>query len=262
VSNLILRTDGTILYEYNEEDGKKKDRVVEYNKILAYLGMRTDIEEGFKVKHLFEILENYPILKETNPYINHFIDDFNTDPTSKQSELTSINIQRLFTKEAYRERKTNDCSCNAYIDVFGLDDNYKEEGGPTTRFSTSFIGLDELREADLNVLPGCYTAYSRFKSKKYKKLLKKKKPTYLQIEFCTTYSLFEIIETIFWDFSFHGVKEEREVEKEKLDDIVKELEGKSTKQLMKEGKLVSGKNVFKKLKKKMKKRRNKNKEKS
>jgi hypothetical protein len=260
LSNLILRTDGTILYEYIDEKGKSGDRTVEEAKILAYLGMRTDIEEGFKVKHLFEILDNYPLLKKTNPYIDHFVDDFNHGNINpiKQSELTSINIQRLFTKESYKELKSNDCACNAYIDIFGLDDNYKD---PTTRFSNSFVGLEELREADLNVLPGLHTIYSNFKSKKYKKLTKKKKPAYLQIEFCTTYSLFEIIETIFWDFSFHGVKKEREEEKQKLDDICEELEGKSTKQLLKEGKLVSSKNVFKSLRKKMKKRSKKEKNK-
>lgn len=244
--NIILTKAGEILINKNPHKPEETKEVVEVDLVSYMLGANVDVEDGFKVKHLFKVLEKYPDLITINHYIIHFLEDFKKhSETAKQSNLDDIIIQRVFNETFYKDN----CPYENYIDITARDHNPTEPNtNKDTRWSCSFVGLEEVREAKILMFPGLYTKYYKKGSKKYKKSRKNKTPLYKSVEFCTEYSLFEFIDSIFFEFSFHGLKDERTKEKDKLDSIIDELEGKTTKELIKEGKLVSSKNVFKKLK--------------
>ena len=160
---ITITHDGKISTDLiNKSENIKDKDIVKPDNILYMLGANVELDEGFKVKHLFEVLKNYPRLMEINPYIIHFYKDFMEETEPKQSELDGIIIQRLFSNTSY------DNSYENYIEITGRNINPPEDVSHDTRWSCSFLGLKELKEAEIILAPGSYVKNYGRNSKKYK----------------------------------------------------------------------------------------------
>lgn len=227
MSHIVLSKDGDITRYSNTDESKE---VVEPHHVLYNLGETVQLEDGFKIKHLFEVIKNYIELAKINPVIMFFLEDFQElSKTAKQSELDTIFIQRMLIKYPKSDTKYR-------VDVAG------KEGDEI--YSCSFIGLEQLREAEIKINDGIIYTYPSGKG------------DVIEEKFETWYNLFELVNEIFDEFGFYGTKESRNAEKQKLDDICKDLgldlpEGHpdkpTTEELLASGKLVSGDEVFKRL---------------
>ncbi|MBC8427493.1 MAG: hypothetical protein H8D97_01235 [Proteobacteria bacterium] len=193
--SIILNKNNEIIQQHSSEE------IIQPGHELFVLGETIKLEEGFKVKHLFNILAKYHELIKIHPYIIHFLQNFEDDV--EQSDLDAITIKRLIIKynDKYKGNIEN------YISVSGLQYNKIEsEDNPSGIYSCSFIGLEELREAEIKLEDGVF-----FEGQHEEK-------------FNTNYTLFELINEIVEEFGFYGLKESRDKEKDKLNNICKEIE--------------------------------------
>jgi len=194
MSSLVLNKKGQVLI-HNPD--KQEYYVVESSKVLALLGRNISLEKGFKVKHLIKLLKQYPLLQEINSYIKSYVEDYEefVKETKQDKNITTINIFR-YIEENYDPEDS--CRYYHYIRVNG--ENKDPDDIP---YGLDGSALEEYKNAEINLAPGVHIKLNP----KYKKHQSTGK--YIEEEFCPEYSLFDVIQSIFFEFSFYGFRKQR-----------------------------------------------------
>lgn len=193
--SLVLNKKSQVLI-HNAE--KQEYYVVEASKVLVLLGKNVSLEKGFKVKHLVKLLKNYPLLQEINSYIKPFVNDYDTyvKETKQDTKITTINIFR-YIEENYDPNDS--CRYYHYIRVNGANNKDPND----LPYGLDGSALEEYKNTEINLAPGVHI--------KLNPLYKPHSSTgkYIKEEFCPEYSLFDVIQSIFFEFSFYGFRKQR-----------------------------------------------------
>jgi len=175
MNTVILKKDGSI-----NQNGKAVE-----SDALNSLSFQIQLGEGYTLRSFFEMLEKYPLLTKLNAFF----------PT--------------FT-EQYRASPKHACDCEA-IDYLEFGKTVEMIGYPEKRLEIyhSFFGIHgnetiEIKSMQLDSLLELPVKLGRLKHVVFGDRVD-------AFEFDTVYTLFEFIDGIAWELSFHGTPKQCEL---------------------------------------------------
>jgi hypothetical protein len=175
MNTIALKQDGSILL-----DGKTVA-----TELLKVLGFRVELEEGFPLRGYFEMLGKYSLLLELNDFFPVF-------------------------REQFRDCPKNGCCFNG-IDYLEFSKTIEMIGFPGKRLEiyTSLMGIYgketcEIKSLQLENLLDLPVKLGRLKHVIFGDRVD-------IFEFDTVYTLFEFIDGIAWELSFHGTPKQCEI---------------------------------------------------
>ncbi len=169
MNTVTLKTNGTLF-----TDGKPVDA-----EPLYCLGMKVELEAGVSVRSLFAMLERYPLLTRLNAFFPTYL-------------------------EQYREAPPEGCQCDDFdrIEFHKTVEMVGFPGEPRLEIYSSLKGsgkseLRDIRNYELEQLLDMPLKLGRLKHIVFGDKVD-------QFEFATVFNLFEFIDGVVWELSFHG----------------------------------------------------------
>jgi hypothetical protein len=169
MNTVTLMTNGTLF-----TDGKPVDA-----EPLSCLSFKVILEEGVTVRSLFAMLERYPLLTRLNAFFPTYL-------------------------EQYREAPTRGCQCDdfSHITLNKTVEMVGYPGEPRLEIYSSLSGDSEsesreIRNYELEQLLDMPLRLGRLKHVVFGDKVD-------QFEFGTVFNLFEFIDGVVWELSFHG----------------------------------------------------------
>ncbi len=169
MNTVTLKTNGTLF-----TNGKLVDA-----EPLCCLGLKIELDPRVSVRSLFAMLERYPLLTRLNAFFPTYL-------------------------EQYREAPADGCRCDDfdYIEFYKTVEMVGFPGEPRLEIYSSLKGIGEsepreIRNYELEQLLDMPLKLGRLKHIVFGDKVG-------QFEFATVFNLFEFIDGVVWELSFHG----------------------------------------------------------
>jgi hypothetical protein len=169
MNRVVVRTDGRL-----EDRGVVKDFDP-----LAYLASQVDLEEGFTLRSFFRMIEQYPVFSRLNPFLRDYMDQYRKSPPT---DCLYPGVDHL--------------ELNKTVEMIGFP------GEPRLEIYVSLLGMHGVEPTELKFIGIENLLDMPLKLGKLKHvILGDKVDTF---EFDTVFTLFEVIDGIVYELSFHG----------------------------------------------------------
>jgi len=169
MNNIMLMRDGSIV-----ENGKSVG-----SDLLMYLCYRVDLEKGYILRNFFQMFEKYPLLVNMNPFFPAFMEKYAECP---KSECRYDGFDHLeFSKT---------------VEMIGFP------GKPRLEIYNSFRGMKEQEAFELKTVSLEYILDMPIHLGNLRHVVFGDKVDIFEFE--TLFNLFEFIDGIAWELSFHG----------------------------------------------------------
>jgi hypothetical protein len=161
--------------------GKKAE-----NEILLYLGYKVELEEGFTLRSFFRMIQQYPLLEKLNPFFSSFMQQYHTSDETDNSTgpLDFLELSKT-------------------VEMIGYP------GSPRLEVYNSFRGVTEKENIEIKFFQIQTLLNIPVKLGNLKHVIFGDKVDIF--EFDTFYNLFEFIDGIAWELSFHGAPAKCEI---------------------------------------------------
>ncbi len=172
MNTVHLNKDGTML------DDQKKP----ISGPLRYLGCRVELEDGYLLRSFFKMIVNYPVLNQLNAFFPSYLEQYHACP-AKNCDYAGFDRLEF----------------NKTIEMIGFP------GEPQIEIYHSLNGVQgketvEIKSSRLDGLLDIPVTLGRLKHVVFGDKMD-------VFEFDTVFSLFEFIDGIAWELSFHGTPE-------------------------------------------------------
>ena len=169
MNTITIKKDGSVIC-----NGKKA-----YNEILLYLNHKVELEEGFALRSYFEMIRQYPALEKLNPFFSSFMQQYSA---SSENDFSADQIDFLELSKT--------------VEMIGYP------GDPRLEVYNTFRGIAgkesiEIKFFQIKTLLSTPVRLGRLKHVIFGDKVD-------VFEFDTFYNLFEFIDGIAWELSFHG----------------------------------------------------------
>lgn len=176
MNTVILMSDGTIVHNRKTVEVKP----------LIFLSYRAKLEEEYTLRSYFQMLEKYPLLADLNIFFPSYMERYRT---SKESGCDDDSLDYL--------------ELGKTIEMIGFP------GKPRMEIFNSFHGIHggemcEIKNFQIEDILDMQIRLGRLKHI----VLGDKVDVF---EFETVFSLFELIDGIAWELSFHGIPKQCEL---------------------------------------------------
>lgn len=170
--------------------------------ILHYLQYPVALVEGFTLRDLFKTVILYPRLQLIDNYFFDYVDEYRASPDKgcgTDDEIFAINL----TKEIELDEDSSYMNDSISVDGQGEKDTY----------AIDFSPLSELLDLPLNLNNAevLTTSYSSTKKTKFAKA-----------EYEADFTLWEVLHSVIWELSFHGIPKERDKNGQHILEIAKD----------------------------------------
>ncbi|MFZ5572232.1 MAG: hypothetical protein ACOZF0_17680 [Thermodesulfobacteriota bacterium] len=173
MNQILLKTTGEMLYGQNLITRKPQ----------LFLGYPVFLDKDYTFRHFFQLLETYPILADLNPFFSSYLEMVRACPASG-------------------------CHCD-FIDWIELNRTVEMigfPGQPRMTIYSSLVGIQknrplEIKPYGLNNLLDLPLKLGKLKHVVFG-------DTVDEFEFETVFNLFDIIDGIAWELSFHNMPKE------------------------------------------------------
>jgi hypothetical protein len=169
MNTVTLKTNGTLFTDGQPVDAEP----------LICLSLKLVLEEGATIRSLFAMLERYPLLTRLNAFFPTYL-------------------------EQYREAPAKGCACDdfSHIEFIKTVEMVGYPGKPRLEIYSSLRGIGgsgprEIRNYELEQLLDMPLKLGRLKHIVFGDKID-------QFEFGTVFNLFEFIDGVVWELSFHG----------------------------------------------------------
>ncbi len=175
MDTVILRKDGRL-----ETGGKATE-----DKVLRTLGYRLELEPECSLRSVFEMLRCYPVLENLNDFTPALVKEYGQSPESGcvYEGVKTIEFSKTVEMIGFPEKRLE-----IYNQLKGANDD--------ETFEIRSINLDNLLDIPLRLGVLKHVIFGDEVD---------------VFEFDTVYILFEFIETIIWELSFHGMPKECQI---------------------------------------------------
>jgi hypothetical protein len=172
---ISLKRDGTIHYRQSAVDSD----------VLKYLGYQIGLEERYSLRSFFEMIDKYALLEKLNSVFPTFIEQYLDCPEQGCDSATIEHLEFAKTVEmiGYPEKRLE-----IYCSIRGIHQN----------------DAVEIRSLQLNSLLDLPLRLGKLKHVVFGDRVD-------IFEFDTVFTLFEFIDGITWDLSFHVIPEQCEL---------------------------------------------------
>jgi len=176
MNSITVRNDGSVIC-----NGKKAE-----NEILLYLSHKVELEEGFTLRSFFRMIEQYPVLEKLNSFFSSFMQQYHASPETDSS--------------------------SGYIDFLELSKTVEMigyPGSPRLEVYNAFRGITGKENTEIKFFQIQTLLDIPVKLGNLKHIIFGDKVDVF--EFDTFYNLFEFIDGIAWELSFHGAPAKCEI---------------------------------------------------
>ncbi len=169
MNTVTLKSNGTLFTDGMPVDAEP----------LACLGLKVELESGVTVRSLFAMLERYPLLTRLNAFFPTYLEQYRAAPASGClcDDFRHIEFNKTVEMVGY----PGEPRLEIYSSLVGA-------GGPEPR---------EIRNYELEQLLDMPLKLGRLKHIVFGDKVD-------QFEFGTVFNLFEFIDGVVWELSFHG----------------------------------------------------------
>ncbi len=173
MDQILLKTTGDMVYGRNQISQKPQ----------LFLGYRVSLDPAYTLRNFFQLLENYPVLADMNPFCSSFLEQYRACPKSgcRCDGIDWIEFSRTVEMIGFPGRP----SMTIYVSLQGMQRNKPYDIKP--------FGLDNLLDLPLKLGKLRHVVFGD------------RLDTF---EFETVFNLFEIIDGIAWELSFHNMPKE------------------------------------------------------
>ena len=176
MNSITITNDGSVIC-----NGKKAE-----NEILPYLSYRVELDEGFTLRSYFRMIQRYPVLEKLNPFFSSFIQQYSTGPETDSSS-----------------------GCVDFLEFSKTVEMIGYPGNPSLEVYNAFRGITgkeitEIKFFQIQTLLGIPVRLGNLKHVVFGDKVD-------VFEFDTFYNLFEFIDGIAWELSFHGAPAKCEI---------------------------------------------------
>jgi hypothetical protein len=206
-------------------DGDKKTLCDEY-RVIQNLDYGVTIEEGFTLRHYFELFKKYEIFQIFDGYMKDFLEEYEKTcheiPEYDEHSVDYISICRFVSRSEYDNKVMFDNHIT--VDGQGFDEN-----GEYTSFAIEFMPIYKLIDIEIRIEMDEYY------------LIAGKDPEREQ----STITIFDFLKQIIWELSFCGTPQEVSQKAKELkdtyDDLNNMLKNNTVDELIEKGELVEWK---------------------
>ena len=169
MNTVTLKTNGALFTDGMPVDAEP----------LGCLGFKVELESGVTVRSLFAMLERYPLLTRLNAFFPTYLEQYQAAPASgcQCDDFSHIEFNKTVEMVGY----PGEPRLEIYASLIGA-------GGPEPR---------EIRNYELEQLLDMPLKLGRLKHIVFGDKVD-------QFEFGTVFNLFEFIDGVVWELSFHG----------------------------------------------------------
>ena len=175
VNQIILKNDGIIHHQ----------REVADSEILSLLCWQVRLQSGYSLRSFFKMLEQYPILAELNDFFPQYQEQFRT---CASSECTCDSIESLEFSKTVEMIGVPEKRMEIYNSLSGISEDQRTE--------IKFMQLASLLDLPMSLGRLRHVVFGDQVD---------------VFEFDTVFTLFELIDGIAWQLSFHGAPEQCEL---------------------------------------------------
>lgn len=169
MNTITITNDGSVICS-----GKKAE-----NDILLYLSHKVELEESFTLRSFFEMIQRYPVLEKLNPFFSSFMQQYRTS-SKNDSQAEYVDFLEL--------SKT--------VEMIGYP------GNPRLEVYNAFRGITGKESIEIKFFQIQTLLNTPVKLGNLKHVIFGDKVDVFEFE--TFYNLFEFIDGIAWELSFHG----------------------------------------------------------
>lgn len=173
MNRILLRKEGTILY----------GRQAITKNPLRFLGYRVELEPFYTLRDFFQLIDQYRALADVNPFISSYMEQYHVCPKSgcRYDGIDHIELNRTVEMIGFPGRP----NMEIYVSLHGIQG--------TRQVEIQSLGLTNLLDLELKLGKLRHVVFG---------------DTVDTFEFETVFNLFEMIDGIAWELSFHNLPKE------------------------------------------------------
>ena len=220
---VFISKDLNLYYYYFDEEKEEVDfKPLGFLEVMAYLGEPVVIEKGFTLRNYFELVDNYRAFQMLDVFFECFLEEFKNCPKEgcRDSEIDYIVINRHIVYESpslitpsteqsdifelISSEDGNihvDKSIDHTIEVHGYKENKNQF------YALDMSSLSSLLDYEIMIdKTRLFVDNKEYSAEQY------------------DLNLFEFIKNVIWELSFYGQPDQRDAEKEKLEEALNNLD--------------------------------------